>query len=355
MKSFLRNPIVRITIGLLIGILLLFLVSRFVSLVAIIDVARRHLTTPRGIGLALFSGIIFLLAFSIRGFRWGLFLNSAAPIKTSTAIRVYLVSAFINFLLPISGGEIAKTLILKRIAGLPISRSLPTITMDRSLDLLPALVIMIVVPLVGMTMEVRLWIVLGIVGGIFVSLTTFIGLIIWKRSTAIAILHSITRLLPHALEGKIEAFAIVFVDSLLAAARRPRMFLFAMALTCLAVVCDSLYAMLAFWTIGLQISFGTAIFGYTVFNMFFILPSAPGQVGNNVVVGLLVYCGLLHLPVNSVVATILFFQPWNALLLGLSTLISLKTLGLRFSAIMKASPEESLPERVEEQESLVVQ
>jgi uncharacterized protein (TIRG00374 family) len=348
MKSLLSNPVVRVIVGLLIGVFFLFLVSRFVSLVASIDVVIQNLKTPYGILMALLSGVAFLLAFSIRGVRWRLFLRAVSPVKPSTTVRVYLVGIFVNFLLSFSSGEIVKTLLLKRIAGIPINRSLPTVAMDRSLDLLPALVIMIVVPFWGITMGTALWIVLGIVGGVFVGLTTFTGLTIWKRSAAMTILHKITRVLPSALGRKIEAFATGFVDSLLASASRPRIFLFAMALTCLAVVCDSLFAMFAFWTIGLPISFGTAIFGYTVYNMFFILPTVPGQVGSNEAVGLLIFGGLLHLPANDVAAMFIFSHPWAALLMCSTALICLKTLGLRFSTMMKATSEDGLPESIEE-------
>lgn len=354
MKRLLRNPVVRVIIGLLIGVCFLLLVSRFVSIVASIGVVIHNLETPRGILMALLSGVAFLLAFSIRGVRWRLFLGTVSPVKTSTTVRVYLVAIFVNFLLSFSSGEIAKTLLLKRVAGIPISRSLPTVAMDRSLDLLPALVIMIVVPLMGMTMGTGLWIVLGIVGGVFVGLTTFVGLTLWKRSAAMVILHKSTRILPRALGEKVESFATGFVDSLLTSASRPRIFLFAMALTCLAVVCDSLFAMFAFWTIGLQIPFGTAIFGYTVYNMFFILPTVPGQVGSNEAVGLLIFSGLLHLPANSVAAMFIFSHPWAALLMCSIALVCLKTLGLRLSSMMKAPPEESLPEGMEKQEEIVV-
>src|SRR5215469_8472319 len=152
MKSLLSNPVVRVIVGLLIGVFFLFLVSRFVSLVASIGVVIDHLETPRGILMALLSGVAFLLAFSIRGARWSLFLRTVSPVKTSRAVRVYLVAIFCNFLLSFGSGEIVKAFLLKRVEGIPISRSLSTVAMDRSLDLLPALVIMIVVPLMGMTM-----------------------------------------------------------------------------------------------------------------------------------------------------------------------------------------------------------
>ena len=217
--------------------------------------------------------------------------------------------------------------------------------MDRSLDFLPALVIMIIVPLFGMQMDIRLWVVMGIVGGLLIVLASFIALTVWKRYTAIAILHKVTRIFPGAVGGKIEAFATGFVDSLLASTSRPRVFLLALVLTCLAVVCDSLFAMFAFWTIGFPISFGTAIFGYTVYNLFFILPTPPGQVGSNEAVGLLVFTGLLHLPANNVTAMFIFSHIWAALLMCSTALLCLKTLGLRISTAMKVQAEESVETR----------
>jgi uncharacterized protein (TIRG00374 family) len=347
MKRLLSNHMTKVIIGLLLGIGLLILVSRFVDIGTSIGVVLRHLATPSGIMLAILSGATFLLAFSLRGLRWKLFLSSVSTVRASTAIRIYLVGIFISFLFSFSSGEVAKTLLLKRVAGIPVSRSLPTIAMDRSLDLLPALVLMIVVPMLGIKMDVRLWIVLGIVSGLLIVLASFFGLTVWKRRVAIAILHKITSLLPGVIGGRIEAFATGFVDSLLASISRPHIFLLALALTCLAVICDSLFALFAFWTIGLPITFGMVIFGYTLFNLFFILPTPPGQVGSNEAVGLLVFSGLLHLPANNVTAMFLFSHTWAALLMCSTALICLKTLGLRMLTTLKVQAEENKAEDTE--------
>src|SRR5258706_15491991 len=227
MKSLLCIPKAKVMIGLLIGIGLLFLVSRFVNVSAALHVLQQKLAAPRGILLALLSGVAFLLAFSVRGVRWKLFLHPIVGSKVSTfkAIQLYLVSVFINFLLPIQGGEVAKCLMLKRIAGIPISRSFPTVAMDRSLDLMPALFIITILPLLGVHMDIKLWVMMGLVVGLLISLLLFIGLAVWKRTSAITFLQKITNMLPKAIGYKIEGFATNFVDSLLLGASRPRIFL----------------------------------------------------------------------------------------------------------------------------------
>jgi len=343
MKSLLGIPKAKVMIGLLIGIGLLFLVSRFVNISTALPTLQQNLATPRGILLALLSGVAFLLAFSVRGVRWKLFLHPIVGSKVSTfkVIQLFLVSVFINFLLPIQGGEVAKSLMLKRIAGIPFSRSFPTVAMDRSLDLMPALFIVTILPLLGIQMDIKLWLVLGLVVGLLSGLIFLVGLAAWKREIAIALLQKITKMLPKAIGDKIEGFATNFVDSLLMAASRPRIFLPAILLTCVALALDGTFAMLAFWTIGYYIPFGTAIFGYTVYNMFNILPTPPGQVGSNEAIGLLVFGGLLHLPLNKVIAMFVFSHPWAALIMSTTGLTCLSMLGLTISRIMKAQPEES--------------
>jgi len=258
-KGFFSSPAIKISLGLASGIGLLWLITKFVDIPTTMSVLRQNLATPHGIICALLSGLAFLCAFSIRGIRWKLFLNPVGRISTFKAIQLFLVGIFLNFLLPIRGGEIAKSLMLKRIADIPISQSLPTVAMDKALDLMPALLIMAIVPLLGVQMDIKLWIVLGMVGGLLICLTFFIALAAWKRSSAIELLRRMTGLLPEAIGARIEGFATGFVDALLAEASQPRIFIPATLLTLIAVIFDGLFALLAFWTIGYQIPFGSAI------------------------------------------------------------------------------------------------
>ena len=338
-RATLGSPAVKVLIGLIIGIGLLFLVAHFVNLPETIAILRQNLTTTRGISLALLSGGVFLLAFSIRGVRWKLFLNPVGEVSTFKAIQLFLVGIFLNFLLPIRGGEVAKCLMLKRTSNIPVSKSLPTVAMDKALDLMPALIIMAIVPFLGVKMDIKLWFVLALVGGLLICLIAFIALAAWKRNAAIRLLQRMTRVLPQSIGSKIEGFATGFVDALLAGASQPRIFIPAILLTLVAVTFDGLFAMLAFWTIGYPISFGTAIFGYTVYNMFYILPTPPGQVGSNEAVGLLVFGGLLRLPPDKVTAMFVFSHPWSALLMTITALLCLSALGLKLSSAMKVQAE----------------
>jgi uncharacterized protein (TIRG00374 family) len=354
-QALLNTPAVKVSFGLLVGIALLLLIAKFVDIPTTMRVLQTNLATPRGITFALLSGMAFLAAFSIRGVRWKLFLNPIGKVSTLKAIQLFLVGIFLNFLLPIRGGEVAKSLMLKRIAGIPVSKSLPTVAMDKALDLMPALFIMVLIPVLGVKMDIKLWLVLGAVSGLLLCLIFFIALAAWKRSAAIALLQKITRMLPKSIGSKIEGFATGFVDSLLAGASQPRIFIPAVLLTIVAVIFDGLFAMLAFWTVGVQIPFGTAIFGYTVYNMFYILPTPPGQVGSNEAIGLLVFSGLLHLDAHGVTAMFFFSHPWAALIMCVVGMACLSALGLTISSAMKVqsgddSTEQSIEQKRAQQE-----
>src|SRR5690242_2766980 len=197
-RSWISAPTTKVVLGLMIGIGLLFLIAHFVNVSQTLSTLQQRLTTPQGIALALLSGVAFLTAFSIRGIRWKLFLNPIGKVSTFRAVQLFLIGIFLNFLLPVRGGEVAKSLMLKRIAGIPVSQSLPTTVMDRSLDLMPALFIITIVPLLGIQMDIKLWLVLGMVSGLLVSVIFFTVLAAWKRTMAISLLQKITGMLPKA-------------------------------------------------------------------------------------------------------------------------------------------------------------
>lgn len=337
LKVFINKPVVKVGLGLLVGVLMLVLVSRVVDIPKTVHVLRTNLTTPRGLLFAILTVLSFVAAFSIRGMRWNMFLRPITNISIIKCIRIYWVGVFINVLLPVQGGEVAKSLLLKRLTGVPISVSLPTVAMDKALDLMPALIIMAIVPFIpGIHMSITLWLILGLVGGILIGLIFTVTLTAINRKTATAFIQFMIRLLPKGIGSKIEGFAMGFIDSLLAGASRPKTFIPAVVLTLLAISCDGLFAMFAFWTVGVtNMGFGMAIFGYTVFNMFCILPNPPGQVGSNEIIGPLVFSGLLGFDKSGVLAMFIFSHPLTALTMASMCFISLSSLGLKLSSAIK--------------------
>jgi uncharacterized protein (TIRG00374 family) len=329
-------------LGVLIGCGLLVAIAHFVDIPTALAVFHRNVTTPRGALLALATILAFFLAFCIRALRWKLFLNVVGRVSIPSVIALFLSGVFLNFILPVRAGELVKSVVLKRNFHMPFSQSLPTITMDKVQDLLPAFFIAIMVPLLGVQLDGRFWYVVGVanVGLLFVILLVILAA--WRRSLMVRVLHAVTRIVPRALRQKVAEFAINFVDALLLSAKQPRILLLATLLTALAVVCDGLYNYFAFWTIGYPITLGQAILGYMIFNIFYILPNPPGQVGSNEVVGLLIFGGLMHVPADKVIAMMLSFHLWTGLMMCVTGLTCLSSLGVKFSTMMKPGAENKL-------------
>jgi uncharacterized protein (TIRG00374 family) len=339
-RAFLQKPLVQAGMGLAIGIGFLVVVSRVVDVPRTFHLIQSHVSTPRGLLFVLLASLSFIMAFVLRALRWKLFLNPVGKVPALNVIGLFLIGVFFNFVLPIRAGELAKSLILRKTAGIHVHQSLPTITMDKVMDLLPAFFIMAVVPFLGVKLERNFWVVLILANVVLLAAICFVVLTAWKRDLMLGLLKTFTGFLPSTLGTKIQHFAIGFVDSLLLSVKNPRILIIAVILTILGVACDGAYNFFGFWTIGYPITFGSALFGYMVFNMFYILPNPPGQVGSNEIVGLLIFTGILHVPPDRVTATIVLFHLWSAILMIAMGLISLSALGVKFSSMMNIHPKE---------------
>ncbi len=338
-RSLFSSPIVQGTLGILIGIGLLVAVAQFVDIPTTLHIIQRNLTTPQGILFTLLASVTFVIAFCFRAMRWKFFLNPVRKVGAIKIIQLFLIGVFLNFVLPIRAGELAKSLVLKRISNMPLNQSLPTIAMDKAMDLLPALFLVALIPFLGIHMDRIVWSILGLANAGLIGLILFVVLAGWKRSVAIRLLQLITKVLPGFLKKKVEAFVIGFVDTLLLSAKQPRTLIMAILLTGIAVLFDGLYNFFAFWAIGHPISIPQAVFGYMLFNLFYILPNPPGQVGSNEVVALVIFGGILHIPAESVTAMVVLFHPWSGLLMCGMGMGCLSALGVSLSSAMKVQTE----------------
>ncbi|OQY39243.1 MAG: hypothetical protein B6226_02215 [Candidatus Cloacimonetes bacterium 4572_65] len=117
------------------------------------------------------SLLAYIGAYFIRSVRWKFLLEPIGHYSVKQTYLWSLTSNFINYLIPIRAGEAAKALMLKKSSGVPISRSLPSIFIDKFFDtigiflilsMLPFLNIMIVPALEWMIIILLLIFVVGI-------------------------------------------------------------------------------------------------------------------------------------------------------------------------------------------------
>lgn len=325
-----RTVALRMGVGLCVGAIL---IVAFVQLVDMGAVYAR--LSSLSVGFALLSSVPFLGAYVVRALRWRVLLRPD-EVSVPTVVAIYQVATFLNWLLPVRGGELAKSLLLRRSNGIPVSRSLATVSMDKAMDLVPAVALIAVLPFAGLQLSGSLWALLlsalavVLLGGFVLALAA------WRRDLALSVLmRPVGKVLPGAARQRVEPFIVQFVDTLGALVRQPRLMSIAAGYTAVAVALDALFCLLAFRAVGVSVSLPVVLYGYTFFNLAFILPTLPGQVGSNELIGLLVFAGLFGVDSAGVGAMFLFSHPWNALLLTLSALVCLGAMGMSFRSTLR--------------------
>jgi uncharacterized protein (TIRG00374 family) len=329
--------VLRIAIGLGIGAVL---VLAFLRLVNFGSVYRQleHLD----VGLALLCGVVFLAAYVVRALRWRRLL---APDEVSVprAVAIYQVAIFVNWLLPIRGGELAKSLMLRRSNGIPVSRSLATVTMDKTMDLLPAVVLLALVPFAHLRLSRALWVLLLSALLVLGLGALVLGLASWRRDrTLVWLTRILSAILPRRICKRVDPLVVRFVDTLLGLVRRPRLLAIAGAYTAVAVVLDALFCLLAFRAVGVPVALPVVLYGYTFYNLAYILPTPPGQIGSNELIGLLIFSGMFGVSRSEVGAMFLFSHPWTAILMAVSGILCLSAMGLSLRATLRLAPDAKL-------------
>jgi uncharacterized protein (TIRG00374 family) len=315
--------VLRIGIGLFVATLLVLMFSRLVNL-GTVWLHLKHLD----IELALLCGVVFLAAYVVRALRWRLFLTaSGKSANVPRVVMTYQVALFVNWLLPVRGGELVKSLLLRQLDGIPISETLPTVAMDKSMDLLPSVMLLLLLPFMPFQLSRPLWTLLLMVLFVLAGAAAFLLVAALRRQTALRMLRWATAKLPHPLR-RMEPFLVRFIDILLSLVMRPRLLARAALLTVAAVCLDALFCLLAFAAVGTPVPFPVVLFGYTLFNLAFILPTPPGQIGSNELIGLLIFSGVFGVSRTGVAAMFIFSHPWTAMLMAISGALCLSAMGL---------------------------
>lgn len=318
------------------------LIATFLRLVNIS--AAYHRLMHLNLGIALICGITFLAAYVVRAVRWRCLLTPS-QVSIFRAAAIYQIAIFLNWLLPIRGGEIAMSLLLRRSNGIPVNKSLAAVSMDKAMDLVPAAGLLVIMPFVGLHLSRSLWLVLaGAIAAVGFG-AAVLALAMWRRDWAVALL---TRPLEALLRGGardrigpfIGGFIGGFIDTLLALIRRPRVLLTAAIYTVIALGLDALFCLLAFRAVGVIVPPVVVLCGYTLFNLSFILPSPPGQVGSNELIGLLIFSGVFRVNRAGVGAMFLFAHPWTGILMTCTGLACLSAMGLTLRSSLRLAKEQ---------------
>lgn len=279
---------VKILIALLIGLVLLA-----ISLWGIdFGEMRGHMSRARPVWLVA-AAALYLSAYLVRSLRWRLILSPVERITVQESFSMMMAGYFLNYVIPIRAGEVAKSFFLKRLRGVPIATSLPTVFVDKLLELVSIVLVILLVPILSIDLEGPLAVLVLAVVVVFVLAVSILVLAFRDEARTTALLCRLFAWLPGRAYARISEWMGLFVRGMGVAEHNVRALGPLLGLTALAVLIDACYFSMMFRAFGISVAFVRVLFGYTLLTLSYILPTPPAQIGyNELVIGLIFAGGL---------------------------------------------------------------
>lgn len=255
--------------------------------------------------ILLFSAF-YVLAYFLRSLRWRIILSPIYPMQIRESFFLFMSGMLVNYLIPVRAGELVKSIILKKKHRIPISASLPSVFIDKITDLFPILLIMVLIPLITVELNTTLHLVIVLLFLIFLAFIAFLFFAVNHRSKAILILHFVLKLIPQRFRNKFDGFFENFVDGMAIMKGRYFDYFLIYLITLLAVFSEAIYIFAVFRAFGAKVSYPQILFGYTLMNLTYILPTPPAQIGSNQFMWVLIFGFGLQVDKNLTSAAVTF-------------------------------------------------
>src|SRR5487761_712969 len=275
------NRWLRLALQTAVGLVLLWLWLRTVSLTDVISHARVH-----NWGAVVLMIVLALVTTLIRARRWLLLLRPLAPVGMVRAFAMTTSGGLLNYVLPIRSGDAARAWWLWRRHRVPAGSALATIVIDKACDLAGVALVLAILEIVAATGAVKA--PRGLLGAAALAVallgavlgTALLGPRVARSSLA-------RRVLPARFAAALAGQAFAFR----AGARglwTPALAARLAALTALALLIDAFHFALLFVAVGVAVPTLQAMAAYPALLLSFAVPAGPGYLGNLEVAGALV-------------------------------------------------------------------
>ena len=319
----------KILINTALGIILIFIWSRFVNLAEIFSILS-------AVNLFYLAPIFLFLLISpiIRAIRLKIFLSKIKQIKLKDLIFLNGVAMILNFFIPIRAGEIAKGIFLHTEYKMNLGKSIVWIFLDRFVDFLVVLFLATILLSVGhLKLSATFQISVALV---FITALTLTYLAVFQVKSARKIIVFLRYLL---IERHIKLYfdraSLFILDSFSILHRSPQDLFSMVGLTILAYICDASVWYLTFIAIGFKQDFIKMFLGQLLSALTYLVPAAPGYVGSAEASGLLILSGIFGIVPNLASAMIVLFHILSAIFVIIYGLISIYSLKINLGLILK--------------------
>lgn len=279
-----NRPALKIIISSCIGIIFLMI------WLYIVDIEQVLSRIKNLNGLFVLSGILFYLtAYFLRAVRWRLLLKTVVSIDITKAYLTIMGGHFTNYLIPLRAGELMKCLFVKKMTGVRMSQSMPSVFLDKLYDTTGIVLVLLLLPFIKINLSVYLHYLLIIIIALVIILLALLIAVMLDKDRVIKVINGMFSFLPKTWRVKLDEVLRYFVDGVVLFREYKNMILPAVILSLLVILADSLFFLSMFWAFDKQAAFFYVLFGYTLIYLSFIVPHPPAQIGSNELLMVLIF------------------------------------------------------------------
>lgn len=321
---------VKILLSLIIGFILIIFWLKIIDF-------KELMTYISNINVSfVFPAIFFyLLSYFFRSERLRKLLSHKHHIPVFKNFTYILSGNFINYLIPIRAGEIAKGLFYKKNHQVKWAESLPSVFIDKIFDTFAIFVVLLLIPFTSVVFSPYLNILLILLIIVFCLSISVLVLASISEKFVVRFLQKTFFFLPDKYKQKVYSFIHLFVEGIAIFKHHKIMFIPCILLTFSATLSDSVFFFLMFRAFGVDINFAKILFGYTLIFLSYILPHPPAQIGSNELIMILIFAIGFGLDENLVSAVMSFSHLITAIVIFITGTLSLAYAGIRLIDIIK--------------------
>ncbi len=271
-----RGNSIKLVLGIVISIVFLYLAFGKIDLAKMKDAflsANYWLFIP--------ATLVMFVAHWLRSVRWRYFLKSIKTVRVTRLFSATLIGYMGNAVLPAHLGEVFRANVVGRNERIPTSSVLATVVIERIIDVLTLLIIMLVVVFAYPFPE---WVTLSgyIMFAGVAGLFLFLFLLKQQHKLTISLMTFSLNLLPQKISKKLKELIYTFIDGL-NGMKKKRDYLKVLVYSLFIWFCYWLFFYILFYSFdlveGYNLNAVSSLVLLVITTISVVVPSSPGYVG----------------------------------------------------------------------------
>lgn len=288
-------------IGLIIGLGLILIWLNFVDIREVSNYLR-YLKAE----FVVLSLLFYIFAYLIRSLRWKVLLQQVQEMTLMKTFLILMAGNFTNYLIPIRAGEIMKCYFIKKLHGTRMSKTLPSVFIDKLFDMTGIFIVLLLLLILPVTLPPALSILIAIILIILVAGCLVLFSAVSAKEKIIGFLKKLLFFIPVRFEEKLAEIIRLFIDGLALFKNHKKIIVPVVTLSVLAVFFDSFFFYSIFLAFGVKVNYFYVLLGYTLIYLSYIIPHPPAQMGSNELIMILIFVAGFGLPADMSGAVMLF-------------------------------------------------